>query len=192
MIPLRKKREVGPARDFSRRSRDFARGDWDLNEPQAFRNIARSPVELAAVTGILIRIFRALIFTHGPIDSPVYYGGALLLGGVFLLTMATLHIGRFPITEWPWRGAVFAVVETCAEMATSLGLIRLHKEPWGTVRAELHDWQPMARGVLFWRLLVITVFALLLAGVVHLVRKKLVRDDGEYSGSEDRRERSML
>jgi len=105
------------AHEAAIQGRRFARGEWDIEEPQAFRNIARSPVELAAFTGVLIRLFRALILTHGPVNSSLYLGSALALGGVFLLTMATLHLGRFPVKEWPWRAALFAIVETGSEMA---------------------------------------------------------------------------
>ena len=181
------------ARGAAEQGRRFARGEWDLDEPESFKRIARSPVELAAITGVLIRLFRALILTHGPVDSLAYLGAGLALGAIFLLTMATLHLGRFPMKEWPWRAAVFAVVETAAEMATSLALIAMHREPWGTVRAEYQDWQAMARGVAFWRFLTLMLFALLLGATMHLVRTKLIPqaedDDPDFV---DRRAQSLL
>lgn len=167
------------ARGAAEQGRKFARGEWDLEEPESFKKIARSPVELAVITGFLIRLFRALILTHGPVDSLLYLGSSLALGAIFLLTMATLHLGRFPVKEWPWRAALFAVVETAAEMGTSLALIAMHREPWGTVRAEYQDWQPMALGVLFWRLVTVTVFALILGWTIHLVRTRLMPEAGE-------------
>jgi len=181
------------AREAAEQSRRFARGEWDLDEPAAFRKIARSPVELAAITGVLIRLFRALILTHGPVDSMLYLGSSLALGTIFLLTMATLHLGRFPVKEWPWRAALFAIIETAAEMGTSLGLIAFHREPWGTVRAEFEDWQPMAVGVLFWRLVAVTLFALILGWTIHLVRTRLMpAADDEEGDFTDRRSSSLL
>jgi hypothetical protein len=181
------------AREAAEQGRRFARGEWDLEEPESFRKIARSPVELATITGVLIRLFRALILTHGPVDSLLYLGSSFALGAIFLLTMATLHLGRFPVKEWPWRAALFAVVETAAEMGTSLALIAMHREPWGTVRAEFIDWQPMAVGVLFWRLITVTLFALLLGWTIHLVRTRLIPgaedDDADFI---DRRQESLL
>ncbi len=181
------------AHEAAVQGRRFARGEWDLEEPEAFRKIAKSPVELAAITGVLIRLFRAVILTHGPVNSSLYLGSAFAVGAIFLLTMATLHLGRFPIREWPWRAALFAVTETAAEMATSLGLIAMHREPWGTVRAEFQDWQPMATGVLFWRLIAITLFALLLGSTVHFVRTKLLpgQDDGDADFVERRKQRLL-
>jgi len=181
------------AREAAEQGRRFARGEWDLDEPESFKRIARSPIELAAITGILIRLFRALILTHGPVDSWVYLGSSFALGTIFLLTMATLHLGRFPLKEWPWRAAVFAIVETTAEMGTSLALIALHREPWGTVRAEYHDWQPMAIGVAFWRFLTVMLFTLLLGWTMHLVRTKLMpaaeEDDQDFA---ERRGQGLL
>jgi len=181
------------ARGAAEQGRRFARGEWDLEEPESFKKIARSPVELAAITGVLIRLFRALILTHGPVDSWAYLGAALAAGAIFLFTMATLHLGRFPLKEWPWRAALFAIVETAAEMGTSLLLIAMHREPWGTVRAEYPDWQPMAVGVLFWRLVTVTLFALLLGGTMHLVRTKLMPEaDDDDPDLADRRIQSLL
>ncbi len=181
------------ARRAAKQGKRFARGEWDLEEPESFKKIARSPVELAAITGVLIRLFRALILTHGPVDSWVYLGSSLALGAIFLLTMATLHLGRFPVKEWPWRAALFAVVETAAEMGTSLVLISMHREPWGTVRAEYQDWQPMAVGVLFWRLVTVTLFALILGWTIYIVRTRLLpepdEDDADFI---ERRAQSLL
>ena len=92
--------------------------------------------------------------------------------------MATLHLGRFPVREWPWRAPLFAVFETAGEMAVSLVLISLHREPWGTARAEFMDWQPMATAVLFWRLIGVCVWALLLGTTVQFVRGRVLKETG--------------
>lgn len=184
-----------------RRRTPFRPSEWDLNEPASFTRIARSPLELALLTGIVMRLFRAVVLTHGSPASPLYLGAALVAGTVFLLAMATLHLGRFPVREWPWRAGLFAVFETVGEMATSLLLIALHREPWGTARAEFTDWQPMARGVFFWRLVAVLTFALLLGATVQLVRSRMLRqaeEDGRPPTMPDgqpfieRRKRSQL
>src|SRR5947207_1483066 len=152
---------VAKPRPAEKRRRIFKSSEWDLEEPAAFARIARSPVELALITGVVIRLLRAVVLTHGNVSSS-YLFAALVLGTLFLLGMATLHLGRFPVREWPWRAPLFAVFETAGEMAVSLVLISLHREPWGTARAEYMDWQPMATAVLFWRLMEGCVWALLL------------------------------
>ena len=166
------------SRPVENRRRPFRSSEWDLEEPAAFTRIARSPVELALITGVVIRIFRALVLTHGTASSS-YLGAALVLGTLFLLGMATLHLGRFPVREWPFRAPLFAIIETTGEMAMSLLLITLHREPWGTARAEYSDWEPMAQGVLFWRLLAVSTWALLLGATVQFVRGRVLKESGK-------------
>ena len=160
-----------------KRRRIFKSSEWDLEEPAAFARVARSPVELALITGVVIRLFRAVVLTHGDATT-AYLGAALVLGSLFLLGMATLHLGRFPVREWPWRAPLFAVFETAGEMIVSFVLIALHREPWGTARAEFVDWQAMATGVVFWRVLGVTVWALLLGVTVSFIRGRVLKDTG--------------
>jgi hypothetical protein len=155
----------------------FKSSEWDLEEPAAFARIARSPFELALITGVVMRLFRAVVLTHGDATS-TFLGASLVLGTLFLLGMATLHLGRFPIREWPWRAPLFAVLETTGEMTVSLVLIALHREPWGTARAEFVDWQAMATGVVFWRVLGVSVWALLLGATVSFIRGRVLKDTG--------------
>jgi hypothetical protein len=168
---------VTKPRPDERRRRLFKSSEWDLEEPEAFARIARSPVELALLTGVVIRLFRAVVLTRGHASSTDLVT-ALILGSLFLLGMATLHLGRFPVREWPWRAPLFAVFETAGEMAVSLVLISLHREPWGTARAEFMDWQPMATAVLFWRLIGVCVWALLLGTTVQFVRGRVLKETG--------------
>ena len=160
-----------------KRRRIFKSSEWDLEEPAAFARVARSPVELALITGVVIRLFRAVVLTHGNATTS-YLGAALVLGSLFLLGMATLHLGMFPVREWPWRAPLFAVFETAGEMIVSLALIALHREPWGTARAEFVDWQAMATGVVFWRVLGVSVWALLLGGTVSFIRGRVLKETG--------------
>jgi len=161
---------VTKPRPDEKRRRLFKSSEWDLEEPEAFARIARSPVELALITGVVIRLFRAVVLTRSNASSADLFT-ALILG-------STLHLGRFPVREWPWRAPLFAVFETAGEMAVSLVLISLHREPWGTARAEFMDWQPMATAVLFWRLVGVCVWALLLGTTVQFVRGRVLKETG--------------
>jgi hypothetical protein len=168
---------VTKPRAVDKRRHLFKSSEWDLEEPAAFTRIARSSVELALITGVVIRLFRAVVLTQGEATT-TFLGAALVLGTLFLLGMATLHLGRFPIREWPWRAPLFAVFETTGEMLVSLVLIALHREPWGTARAEFMDWQAMATGVVFWRVLGVSVWALLLGVTVSFIRGRVLKDTG--------------
>ena len=89
-----------------------------LEEPKAFRRFSFSLVEMAIVTGILVRIYRVLILTHGS-NHWIYLAGVSIVGVLFLLGMLTAHLANYPLHQYVWRAPMFAVVEVAAEMATS-------------------------------------------------------------------------
>lgn len=153
---------------------------WD--EPAAFRRLSFSLVEMALLTGVVLRAYRALVFTHGA-DSWLYLGGGIALGVLVLVGMLTAHLANFPIARWGWRAPLFGVVEVAAEMATSALLIWAGREPFGSARAELGDWPALASRTLLVRLAMIVVWTLLLAGVVTLVRRTTGQADDEPEDS---------
>jgi hypothetical protein len=149
-----------------------------FEEPQAFRKFSFSLVEMAIVTGVLIRIYRVLILTHGS-NNWLYLGGVFLLGIVFLLGMLTAHLANYPLHQYLWRAPVFALVEVAAEMGTSALLLVLGREANGTVRAHWDDWVGMSLNALLIRGLAIVLWGLILGGVVQLVRGRIVQEDDE-------------
>lgn len=150
---------------------------WRPEEPTSFQRVAVSLIEMALITGLLLRLFRAVILTHGPADNLFYMGGAFVLGTVFLLTMVTLHLAKLPLNQWLWRAPAFALLETTSEMITSGVLIALHREPLGSIRAEMHDLPAMAVSALLTRTVAISAFAFLLGLIVQRVRQATVRRD---------------
>ena len=146
-----------------------------VREPAAFARLARSLFEMALVTGIVARLYRMMIL--GRSASGFNDAVALALGGLLLLLMASLHLSRFPIRDWLWRGPAFASLEGAFEMVTSLALIALNREPLGTGAAHFHDWPGMAISTIMWRIIVISMFTLLLAGVVKWVRFVILRNE---------------
>jgi len=144
--------------------------EWRLEEPRAFRRLSLSIVEMALLTGIVLRVLRALTFTLGR-ASWLFYGAAFVVGTVILLGMATAYLANWTIRSWLWRAPLFALLETVGEMATSLVLIAMRREPEGTVRAEFHDWPSMAFRALLQSQLSICIWAALLAGVIIFVRR---------------------
>jgi hypothetical protein len=144
--------------------------EWHIEEPKAFRRFSLSLVEMALVTGVLLRVYRSFVLTRGATGWLVF-GGTIALGVLFLLFMTTAHLANFPIQRWAWRAPLFALVECASEMVTSLLLIWVAREKYGTVRAELHDWPWMAVETLRSRGLLILIWTLLLAGIVQIVRR---------------------
>jgi hypothetical protein len=144
--------------------------EWRLEEPQSFRRLSLSLVEMALLTGIVLRLLRALTFTHGR-ASWLFYGAAFVVGLLILLGMTTAHLANWTLRSWLWRAPLFALVEVAGEMVTSLLLIALRREPEGAVRAEFHDWPSMAMRALLQSELSICLWAALLAGVILFVRR---------------------
>lgn len=150
-------------------------GTFKLEEPRAFRRFSMSVVGMAVVTGVVLRLFWALVITQGPNDSLIFAGGMFALRLIVLFGMVTLHLGNFTLKHWVWRAPAFAAIEAVAESLTALVLIQFHREPLGSARATLADWPVIASGTLFWRVTSVVAFALLLAGVVQLVRFLLIK-----------------
>ena len=149
-----------------------------LEEPKAFRRFSFSLIEMAIVTGVLVRIFRMLVLTHGS-NNWLYLGGSFTIGLIFLLGMVTAHLANYPLQQYLWRAPTFAFVEVAAEMATSALLIALGHEANGTVRAHWDDWAGLGLNALLVRGGAIVIWSLILAGVVQLVRRTIVEEDDE-------------
>ena len=162
------------AKENSERLRQRLSRGFSVREPPAFAKLARSLIDMALVTGIVARIYRALILSRAS-ESSSYVAVTFAIGAILVLLMATLHISRFPLRDWLWRAPAFAAIEGAAEMTVSAVLIALNREPLGTGAAQFHDWPAMMVRTIGWRVVTISVFALILAGVVKWVRSMLYR-----------------
>ena len=143
-------------------------------ELSGWRTMSLRVVEMATLTGVLLRALRALTLARSP--STGVTAIAFALGASVLFGMLTLHLANFPVRRWPWRVLAFAVVETVAEMVVSVVLVALHREPMGTTgRAVWSDLPSMALTTLEWRVVSLALFALVLGVIVQLVRRLLPR-----------------
>ncbi|MEO5903433.1 MAG: hypothetical protein ABIQ55_05410 [Gemmatimonadaceae bacterium] len=165
------------ARQNSEHLRQRLSGGWRVREPAAFSRLSRSLVDMALVTGIIARLYRAVVLGRSDGPSGLYIAVTLTFGALFLLAMATIHLGRFALRDWVWRAPAFAAIEGAAEMTVSLILIWMHRESLGTGAAHFHDWPGMALGTIGWRIITISLFSLLLAGIVKWVRYMLLRKE---------------
>ncbi|MEO8192586.1 MAG: hypothetical protein ABI681_01965 [Gemmatimonadales bacterium] len=146
-----------------------------MREPAAFSRMARSLVEMAIVSGIVARLYRMVVLTR--ITTAGGAAIALTIGALFLLLMATLHLSRFSLRDWMWRAPAFAAAEGIVEALTSAALIAAGREPLGSGAAHFHDWPGMAMRTIGWRIVTISLFAPVLAGVVKWVRYMLLRKE---------------
>ncbi|PWU22739.1 MAG: hypothetical protein C5B48_09755 [Candidatus Rokuibacteriota bacterium] len=147
-----------------------------IREPRAFRRLSYSLIQMALVTGVVVRTYRVLILTHGA-NNWLYIGATFALGAIFFLGMVTAHLANFPLHQYLWRAPAFAGIEVAAEMVTSALLISLGYEANGTVRAHWDDWIGMGVNALLIRGIAILVWSAILAGAVQLVRRTVVHED---------------
>ncbi len=161
----------------SERLRQRLSDGFRIREPAAFAKLARSLIDMALVTGIVARLYRALVLSRSVNASGVFVAATLTIGALFLFAMATIHLSRFPLRDWLWRAPAFAALEGVCEMLASLLLIALARESLGTGAAHFHDWPGMAVSTIAWRLITISLFSMLLAAVVKWVRFVLLRKE---------------
>jgi len=151
-----------------------------FEEPKAFRRISFSLVEMAVVTGVLLRIYRVLVLTHGS-NNWLYLGGTIAIGSVFLLGMVTAHLANYPLHQYVWRAPVFVLVEVISEMVVSALLIAVGHEANGTVRAHWDDWVGLGLHALLYRGLSILIWCLILSGVIQVLRRTIVHEEEDPS-----------
>jgi hypothetical protein len=147
---------------------------WKLEEPAPLRQLSLSLPYMALITGVMLRLWRSYVLTHGAPDSWAWVGGTFLIGMVFLYLMVSVHLGNYTLRHWIWRAPMFALLESGTEIVMSLALTTFGLEPLGADRAELSDWLPTSIRVLIFRLVGILLFVMVLAVVVSIMRRILL------------------
>ena len=135
--------------------------EWNVEEPPAFRRITISLVEVALLTGVVVRLARSLLLSHQT-TSPIYLGFSFATLAILLFGMLTAHVGNFPLRQWLWRVPAFALLESAAEALVSLVLIPVGREPNGSGTAVMGDWPAIVATLVSRRLLYLAVFGALL------------------------------
>jgi uncharacterized membrane protein len=144
---------------------------WRLERTNPFRTLTVSVAEIGLLTGIVLRLIRALTLPRAPESTAwVYYVFAVLL----LCGATVLHLSNYTVRHWLWRAPAFAASTAAGEALTSLVLIAFHREPFGTGRASFIDWPQMAVNSLAITSAIVCAFAALLALVVQIVRYVLL------------------
>ena len=140
-----------------------------LEEPPAFRRLSVAAWPLPLLAGVVVRLARALVFAPGntSVLTPIIYGALLVFVACGALTV---HIGNFTVRQWTWRVLVFAALEAVAESLVSLGLIIAGVERLGSEPATTAQWPTIAVTILRDRMLMLVVYAAVLAALVEFVR----------------------
>lgn len=154
-------------------SRFFPRDvvQWRDQRLHPLRAFSLSTLELAGITGVVLRLFRMFAMAA----STMMFVLGVVLAILFLCGMLTWHLGNFPLRRWPLRAALFTLIEVTAELGVSALLIVLRREPLGTQLAGWHDWWPLAGQTLVERASIVLLYTLVLAAAVQIVRRLIDR-----------------
>ncbi|MGH7677571.1 MAG: hypothetical protein ACRENU_03820, partial [Gemmatimonadaceae bacterium] len=76
---------------------------WHFEEPTILRRFSLNVWEMAILTGVVLRLYRALVITAGSTSSWFWAGGSFALGLLLLCAAATIHLSNFPLNRWLWR-----------------------------------------------------------------------------------------
>ncbi|MEP6763446.1 MAG: hypothetical protein ABJB66_03995 [Gemmatimonadaceae bacterium] len=148
---------------------------WRDQRLHPLRAFSLRTLELAGITGVVMRVFRAIVFTESMSQNVVVLVFGVVVGVLFFCGMLTWHLGNFPLRRWPLRATAFWIIEGVAELGTSSLLIALKHEPLGAGLAVWHDWWSLAGQTLVTHALIVLIYSLILAACVQIVRKMLDR-----------------
>lgn len=137
-----------------------------------FRRISRSIIDMAVLTGIVVRVLHVLFSARSADLSWYAFAGRFILIPIVALGMASVHWSNYPVRQWLWRAPVFAVIESVTGAVASLALIAAGRERWGTGRAAMPDWPSIAGRIVLAHVVVICLFALVLGAIVQFVRRR--------------------
>ncbi len=155
---------------------------WEVVEdPAAIRRLSNSLPEMALLTGVPLRLYRAYVLSHGSPESGLWVGTTLVLFAILLLVMLTAHLANYTVRHWWWRAPMFAALEAGTEIMMSLALTAVGMEKIGSGVAELSDWLPGAAQVLMWRMALVIPFTVVLAVLVTVVRRILLSRENRTS-----------
>jgi hypothetical protein len=156
--------------------------DTLLGEVHPFRRMSRSVVDMAVVTGLVVRVLHVVFSASSGELSWSAYAGRFILVPIIALAMAAVHLANFPVRQWLWRAPVFSLIEAASGAAASLALIALGRERWGTGRATLADWPSIATRMTVTHVIAICLFALILGAIVQYVRRREVTAEWREHG----------
>ncbi|MEP6690782.1 MAG: hypothetical protein ABJD07_06465 [Gemmatimonadaceae bacterium] len=151
--------------------------EWYLHEPEAVARISRVLPAMALATGIAVRVWRDVLLASSSSSSWIYLIVTYIGQAVILLSCTAAHLGNYPLKRWLWRAPVFAVLTGAAEAGASWVLIAMHYERLGTDYAHSHEWAGLAVLAVGSDVVLIIVFAILLAIVMQVIRFALLKRD---------------
>ncbi len=146
---------------------------WRLEEPSALRRLTVAVVPYGLAAGIVLRLYRWAVLTFVQPDAPLALLATLLVAIALLAALTAGHLSNFPLRAWRWRAPAFGALVAAGESLTSLGLTAIGQERVGRSLATFADWLPTTLGLLWSRVLIVVLFAVVLSVMVTVMHRTL-------------------
>jgi hypothetical protein len=121
--------------------------------------------------GVAARLYRwfvlAVLVPRGTQQVVLELG----VGAALICALSAVHLANYTLKRWVWRAPALGAFIALGESATSLVLAFAHQERLGRGVATVADWPNTALKILETRVGLVSVFALVLAGVVAILQK---------------------
>lgn len=149
-------------------------------EPPVLRRFMLSMVAMGLATGVVIRVYRWVVLSYGEAGS-LWVVLSIAGGAIILLGLATAYLGNYPVRHWLWRAPLFGILAGLGAALTSAALTAAGIERLGTENAHWHDWPSLAIRAMMGSVILVCIFALILAAVVQTVRYVLLKREHRES-----------
>jgi hypothetical protein len=144
---------------------------WQLEHKTTWRRVSLSLPWYGFGTGVVLRMYRWFVLALLVPDGWAMLLGLIAGGVVLLCALSAGHLANFTLKSWRWRAPALGVFVALGEAVTSFGLTLVHQERMGRSIATMADWPSAALNALVTRVLIVSVFALVLSIMVLALRK---------------------
>lgn len=155
---------------------------WSVTELSGARRLAVSLPWFGMLIGVVLRAYRWAVLAFIPATSGALVLAALVVGLALLCGLSTLHLANYTLRAWRGRAPALGAFIAVGESAASLALIAVGQERYVRAAATFADWPGAAFGILYSRVLVVSLYALALAAVVIVLRRADLASDGPPTG----------
>jgi hypothetical protein len=155
---------------------------WTLEHKTRLRRASLSLTLFGILTGIGVRCYRWFVLAVLAPQSPGYIILTIVAGVAILCALVTVHLANFPLRAWRWRAPLLGAYIAAGEALMSLLLTMAHQERLGRTLATPGDWAGSLPTLFVSRLIVVSLYALLLAGAFTALTKRKDSEEIEKRG----------
>jgi hypothetical protein len=144
---------------------------WKLEQKTTLQRITLSLGWYGFGIGVIVRLYRWGVLSVIPAEGWGAGLGAIGFGVVLMCGLVTGHLANHSLRSWKWRVPALGAFIAVGESVVSLVLTVVHQERLGRNLASLSDWPGTVVVAVLADVIVVSLFALALSGVVVALRK---------------------